>query len=157
MKQKTIKFIFDKFNWSKNKNINDFKEIFTKFCDEKKQLEKYKNKRYKNAPIWILSLYWSFGNTIKIYKYLNKTIKNEIAKELIRKFERKNNNSSLMFILIMLNDLRNIICHNNVLYNFNYKNNIKEIINFIRDKINPNLTHFNKNNWCLKNNRIYTT
>lgn len=46
-----------------------------------------------------------------------------------------------MFILIMLNDLRNIICHNNVLYNFNYKNNIKEIISFIKDKINPNFEH----------------
>lgn len=142
MKQKKqLNLFLINLNGVKIRILMILKKYLLNFVMEKKQLEKYKNKRYKNAPIWILSLYWSFGNTIKIYKYLNKTIKNEIAKELIRKFERKNNNSSLMFILIMLNDLRNIICHNNVLYNFNYKNNIKEIISFIKDKINPNFEH----------------
>lgn len=138
--EENIKFIFDRFDWNNNDILN-LKNIFIKFCDGKKQLEKYKDKNYENAPIWVLSLYWSFGSAIKIYQYLNKTIKNEISKELIKEFKPEIDNTNLTFVMIMLNDLRNIICHNNVLYKLNYKNNVKEIISFIKSKIDPNFKH----------------
>lgn len=86
-----------------------------------------------NVPIWTLSIYWSFGDAIKIFESLNKNIKKSIISSV---FENKFENiGEFIKIICMLKNIRNRICHNNVLYNIEVKNNEDVFLKFLKRHI----------------------
>lgn len=99
---------------------------------------KYKSNSSKNewlvdVPIWTLSIYWSFGDAIEIFKSLNKNIKKSIISSV---FEIEFiNTDEFIKIISMLKKIRNRICHNNVLYNIEIKDNENIFIEFLKRHI----------------------
>lgn len=89
-----------------------------------------KNTWILSVPIWTLSIFWSFGNTIYIFNNLNKNIKNSIIKSAFD--DKFLNQDEFLKIMLMLKNIRNRICHNNVLYNVEIKNNENTFISFLK-------------------------
>lgn len=112
---------------TKNKcgNINLKKNIkfFQKFLFPKKL--KNKNSSNKEHPIWVLCLHWTLGETIFIFKMLRIDYRVEILKEFFKNKKnikiKRNEVSFFEETFIIINTIRNICCHNNVLYDFSYK------------------------------------
>lgn len=138
-------------------NENDFKVIFSfafknnsNFEEEREKIEKDLKKYWilnnkndlvihceknKYFPIWSLSIYWSFGIIRNILvEYINRNI----LKEIKNKFDlfKSINVDEFNLIICILNKVRNLCSHNNVVYNFRYKLNEKQNFNkkYIRNK-----------------------
>ncbi|MGL4343183.1 MAG: Abi family protein [Metamycoplasmataceae bacterium] len=108
------------------KNIDILKEILCAYSKNKTTTLKYKN--LNEIPLWTLSLNWTFSQTCKLYSLLDKKIQKNISNHFCKKKER---NFYINFekVMILFNDIRNIVCHNNVLYKIDYKKNTKNISN----------------------------
>ncbi len=106
-----------------DKNILEFKKLLTKFLDY--GIAKEAN----NMNILELSNKWSFGILIKIYSVLPKKIKKEIAYSFLRKDQEIYEDFHIHFekVMILINHLRNSICHNNVVYTFSYEAHAEKI------------------------------
>ena len=113
-----------KYNWNNNKND----DLVIKYPNE------------KEIPLWCICIYWSFGDIRKIlYKYLDSFLFNKFFDKLnnskINKYEFKK-------IVKMMNKVRNKCCHNNVVYNWSYKNiklfDLVHWIDVFRNKKNKN-------------------
>ena len=116
-----------------SKNKNKIFEITSKCINKNNELfVKYNNKNgidYKNIPVWISSLSWTFGTTIKIFKSLNK----ELQYKIIRSYENISWNSShFISIMEILKIIRNNIAHNRTIYNFNIRRKNEIIRDFAR-------------------------
>lgn len=123
------------FKCDKN-DIYFLKQIMINFKDNQTDLcNKYKNIEnldwIKSVPIWSLSIYWSFGNIIKIFKFTNKNIQREIIAFMSNNI--KWNTDEFLKVMLVLKDFRNRICHSNVLYNVEIKNNMDVLLNFINN------------------------
>lgn len=85
---------------------------------------------------------WSFGNVLLIFKLLSSDLKIFIIKRILQKkyYDYDSLKWDFYNILVLLNDVRNIICHNNILYNLNYAKNKICIKKFMHNmmKINSN-------------------
>ena len=137
-------------------NINDIK--FSKkihddnnLVDKEKMLRKtilsfskgkeaVKKHQDDNYPLWTLSIYWSFGDACRIYKALNDELKLEIATAYFDDNIKLYDGYLESFISIMqlLNNLRNLICHGNVIYKFKNYINLDHINNFFKNVLNIN-------------------
>ncbi|MDE5599545.1 MAG: Abi family protein [Ureaplasma sp.] len=96
--------------------------LLTKYIDENDKLFLKYNIQIKDdyleIPIWVLCQTWSFGDTIKLFKSLNK----ELQYKILKTYNNLNVNT-IQFIEIMtiIKKIRNISAHNNVLYNIEIK------------------------------------
>lgn len=137
LKDEDFKIIFPNINTKEFRNILSFKEIFITSIPE----YKYKNKsNYKSIPLWELSLYWSFGSTIRIFSSLNLKVKKTIVKQFINKNQISINDvNGFYWIMRMINNFRNVVCHNNPIYLFNYWRGFKSInyfsSSYVKNKI----------------------
>lgn len=102
------------------KFLNSLKNNFLKNNKSKKI---YKYNDFNSIPIWTLSIFWNFGTLRKVLFYLNNFLSNKIIWILNAKNNNKlfKNKKELMDLLKCLNVIRNICCHNNVIYNYSYK------------------------------------
>lgn len=106
---------------------------------------KQPSKKYKindELPLWILSIYWSFGDACKIFSSLN----NELKKEIVLSFfDNKIKwfsgfDDSFLSIMCIFNNLRNTICHGNVIYSFKNYKNLDYINKFVMNTVNNKIT-----------------
>lgn len=107
---------------------------------------------HNDVPYWVLCSYLSFGNIISIYSLM----KNKEKREIINSFEiylNKNlgttktlkiKNSDFAIMLNCLLELRNIVAHNNKIFNFKTRENIS-YIKPLHDKYNIKNTDSKQN------------
>ncbi len=115
-------------------NISDeeFRQIFPKVIGkdkdneksillQKDDLTKYVPERIKeeNPSLWKISIYWTTGTVCRVFKALDQQVRQEIAYELSK--ENVISENQLDELLGLLNNLRNRICHNNTVYDFEYR------------------------------------
>lgn len=119
------------------KNIKDFRNFLLP--------KKLKTNNNITHPIWVLCLYWTLGETIFVFKMLRADYRFKILKEFFRNKKIKIKKNEISFfeeIFIILNIIRNICCHNNVLYDFSYKtihfNHFNKIMSFINKMLGKN-------------------
>ncbi len=125
------------FNVNEN-NIKKFEELIVKInSNVERNIDNYEDikkckEEYLDIPLWMLVTYITLGNIIKFYSLMKFEDKKEIAKIVNIKPHDIN------VYLKMLNIIRNISAHGNVL--FNVKLDIKYEINqkgsFYHDKLN---------------------
>lgn len=93
-------------------------------------------KDFIKLPFYVLVLFWDFGTTLRFFSVLNKDIQKNIIKENFKDFQSLftgneiNDNSVIVtfyLMMKMIKDLRNKISHNNVTYNINYFESIRDI------------------------------
>lgn len=113
------------------------KSVKGKFGDKETNLWKKYKQNYKDTPIWVLSIFWSFGDIIFIFKNLRKQLKRLILEKY---FNNKFDNSDALYkTLIWLKTVRNSACHNNVVYNLSTSTNSLTILSLIeKDEFNAN-------------------
>ncbi len=134
---------------------NDFKneksiknEIIEKINREKnsKLLKKYEKAGFIEIPIWSFILFLDFGTLIRIMKCFNdlsfETAINIFQEKLDWKFEM--NRGEFTSIFYLLKEVRNKICHFNVLYNYDNKSNQVITINFFLKRNKYTTTNINR-------------
>ncbi|MDE6289336.1 MAG: Abi family protein [Ureaplasma sp.] len=104
-----------------SKYLEPTDKFILKYVDEFSEYNFYK------IPIWILSIKWTFGSLIQIFKLLNK----EIQYKIIYSFNLKINIKQFIKIMGFLNIIRNKIAHGHVLYNLKFKLQDDSIQKFI--------------------------
>lgn len=105
------------------------KTLLGNFGNKETKLSKKYPLTDNDVPIWVLSIFWSFGDAIYIFKKMNKKLKRIIVeKYFYKKFE---NSDTLYKTLMWLKMVRNSACHNNVLYNLSTHNNSLSILAII--------------------------
>ena len=121
-------FLFDYNNSNKNKKMNEFskeklRNLLEQFIPSNynfKLLEKYKNNT-NEIPIWTLSVFFSFGNAVKLLRALN----HKIQSKIVSKFSNLQIGVKIFIeILEVFKNLRNRICHENVVYDSDFKLNL---------------------------------
>lgn len=108
-----------KINSNLERNIDNYKDI--KICKQE----------YGDVPLWMLSTIITFGNITKFYIFMKQEDKKQVAKMFNIKHQ------DMPIFLKMLNIIRNVSAHNNVL--FNIKLDIKYPIkstSYYHDKLN---------------------
>ena len=131
------KIIFSN-DFEKEKSIK--KEILEKIKREKnsKLLKKYEKVGFEEMPIWSFILFLDFRTLIRIMRCFNdlsfKTTIDIFQEKLNCKFDMNRDEFNSIFYL--LKEVRNKICHSNVLYNYDNKSNQASTINYFlkRDK-----------------------
>ena len=115
------------------KNLNAFNEVKSKFKEKENKLLlndafKSRYKKIEEIPIWFIVIFISFGDLLLILKNLRKNVFFEIIKN--SKIHLLNNFSKgeLIDLFKIIKNIRNRICHNNVLYNFNTSDKYKKIV-----------------------------
>lgn len=83
---------------------------------------------HSDIPIWVLSLKWTFGFLIDLFKCLNQDIQYKIIKSYSHIKSDVDEFTKIMEFLIKI---RNMSAHGNVLYNLSFKINKKAIKPFI--------------------------
>lgn len=122
------KFIFSNY---KKYSDTEIKNIFSKNYvrnNKKVLIEKYHNK-IENVPIWVLSVYWNFGDVKKIIEYLNNFLQDQLIELIQKNLKIQLNREMFIALITMLTKIRNRCAHNNVIYNFSYMND--EVKSFI--------------------------
>ncbi len=79
-----------------------------------------------SIPLWVLCLTWSFGTTINFLRCANVNIVTNTLNQMQPVNKNPKLSENLDFfndLLLMLLDVRNTICHNNILYNVKYTKN----------------------------------
>lgn len=76
-----------------------------------------------NASIWKIAIYWSTGTLHYIFNLLDNDAKIYFIKQFDLDIEIYP--CEMSDILLMLNRLRNRICHNNMVYEFTFQNSLK--------------------------------
>lgn len=100
------------------------------FINAKSDLSKKYENDIESAPLWSLSIYLSFGETCTIYRNLVYSLKEEIVEiYFMKKF---NDWHDLYIIMFLLKNIRNRICHNNVLFNIKVDNHKRTIIKYAK-------------------------
>ncbi len=126
-----LKIIFPKLEFSNESNNlykkskNDYETIRScmhSYSANKKVTKKYKGD-IKHVPIWILSVNWSFGDAVQIFSFLDGNTKKKIIEEFLPGLKVKGLNNYFEKIMLLISNVRNIICHNGVLYNIDYQIN----------------------------------
>lgn len=130
-------------NYSQNRvlQIAKFISSISKIIQEKTEKNNYKNE-HKNAilhyksnygivPIWVLINFMTLGQTVKFYSFLDDGLKNKIAKDM-NYFLIDNTDlntiltkEELFSYLKNIVELRNVVAHNNRLFNFKCKSSSK--------------------------------
>lgn len=131
-----------------NYNQRDILKISRIISDFSKTLNKYNKPNDRNSiahyctrhgdvPLWVLSNYLSFGSIVTMYEYMNISEQNRVAKEFSKILNEnlgittaKITNQEFSIILRNICDVRNILAHNNKLFEYKCKNNypfIKEL------------------------------
>lgn len=126
------------YNVSKIIPLTNTIAIFSKVIKEKinsrsKNSVKHYYSNHNDVPLWVLVNYLSFGQIIHLYQHLDNQLRNKIAIDL-SKYLEKNSGMKIVLepkevenILFNLLDIRNCVAHNNLLFNFKCRNNIKYI------------------------------
>lgn len=98
--------------------INEYSQI------PSNPINHYINK-HGGVPVWVVIQFMYFGDVIKMLKCCNAKIQSNVAREF-SKFMKENCNdqsvfiepSNLLSILYEIKDIRNIVAHNNRLFNY---------------------------------------
>ncbi len=103
-------------------DFEEWKEMKSRLLDDKKinKNEKLYKKYNSNSeiPIWSLIIKMSFGDLILILSKVNENIFFQIMKNSkICNWENLNSKKEIILIFKIIKDLRNRICHNNIIYN----------------------------------------
>lgn len=103
-------------------DFEEWNEMKSRLLDDKKinKNEKLYKKYNSNSeiPIWSLIIKMSFGDLILILSKVNENIFFQIMKDSkIYNWENLNSKKEIILIFKIIKDLRNRICHNNVIYN----------------------------------------
>ncbi len=119
-------------NWIEQTDNNDY--IYLEKIDLEKNVPN--SVLNFNPSIWKISPYWSFSTVKDIFNSLSIQLKKEIIKELNLDFKWYEFSN----FIDIINKIRNRICHNNVIYEFNYspKNSFfpYPICRFLKRKLN---------------------
>lgn len=75
---------------------------------------------------------------MKLFSYSHNQVKKNILDNFGQDVSKCKDFSQISAVFILMNDVRNIICHNNVLFKINYGNNIDKLKEFIKLYVNKN-------------------
>ena len=137
-----VNFYLNKKNYDLNISASAFDFVIEKAC--KSIINKYSKLNDGNSiahysqnhdciPLWVIIEFFDFGQTLSMFKILPMSIKNEIAKDFSQLVTNnlglsfRVNVSDLEEYMNVLKELRNLIAHNNRLYDHVFRNNIKYI------------------------------
>lgn len=109
-------YIKEKWNQPFEKNLNN--NLIKKYLNNKNEI-----------PLWSICIFWSFDFLMNFFQILNIKIKNNILKIMFSN-KIKINVSQFYSIMVVIKNIRNRICHNNVFYNFKCRS--KELSNFLQ-------------------------
>lgn len=107
------------------------KTITSHIKNKKTNAIKHYNSNHNDIPLWVLIDNLTFGQIVHIYTHFNDKLKNIIAKDLAYYLESNLNKKIVVEpkevenILFNLIDIRNCVAHNNKLFGFKCKNNLK--------------------------------
>lgn len=94
---------------------------------------KHYTSNHLDVPMWVLINQLTFGQVVHMYAHFNNKLKNAIARDVAYYLE-DNTKGKIIFepdelqrFLFNLIDIRNCVAHNNKLFNFKAKNNVKYI------------------------------
>lgn len=94
---------------------------------------KHYNSNHHDVPLWVLVNQLTFGQVVYMYTHFNNKLKNAIAHDVAHYLENNTGEkiiiepNELQRFLFNLIDIRNCVAHNNMLFNFKSKNNVKYI------------------------------
>ena len=108
--------VYETFKKSYDDNNDKNKSIFQKY------------NHFQDIPIWCLLLRATFGNIIYFLKTLKENIFFEVMKNSTLKNWERLNKGEIINLLTILKDIRNRICHNNVLYKISISDQAKRIV-----------------------------
>ena len=106
-----------------NKLISDLSKLIA-YKSEHNGPIKHHLDHYNHVPLWVLTKFMTFGQTVQMYRSLMPALKNAIAKEFALTFNRDYHcfieltPSDLESIMKTANFFRNICAHEERLYNF---------------------------------------
>ncbi|MGX7197855.1 Abi family protein [Enterococcus olivae] len=109
------------------------KVITSQIRDRKANAIKHYYQNHQDIPLWVLISHLTFGQIVRIYTHFDNKLKNTIAKDLSYYLESNLNKKIIIepkeveSILFNLIDIRNCVAHNNKLFDFKCKNNLKYI------------------------------
>ena len=103
------------------KNIGYIVNIIYNNIDKEGSIKHYINK-YNDIPLWVLVNYFTLGNLTFFYSVLSNKVKNNITKEINKDGITTNYINEL---LSLINILRNICAHQEILFNYKIKINKK--------------------------------
>lgn len=94
---------------------------------------KHYSNNHQNVPIWVLINQLTFGQVVYMYTHFDNKLRNAIARDVTHYLENNTGKKIILEpielerLLFNLLDLRNCVAHNNMLFNFKSKNNVKYI------------------------------
>ena len=97
--------------------------------------KKYEKSHYTDMPIWSIVLFLDFGILMLIIKSFNTICFNSVIEHFQEKsyVKYKMNRVEFNSIFYLLKDIRNKVCHSDVLYNYdNESNQVISINAFLR-------------------------
>lgn len=115
-----------------SKTISSLSNIIqNKIKDRNSNSIKHYYNNHKEVPIWVLINELTLGQTYYLFKILDDSLKNQIAKDL-NKFLIDNveeqtilEPNTLEKFLFNLKDIRNSVAHDNIIFNFKAANNLQ--------------------------------
>ncbi|MGL4952000.1 MAG: Abi family protein [Mycoplasma sp.] len=93
-----------------------------------------------DCPIWKLSVHWSFGQANNIFWMMEEDLQKKVAISILGNNYPEEVYLSLSKVFKCLTEVRNIICHNNVLFNYQATKFKCEIKNFFKIIFKQNIT-----------------
>ena len=110
--------------------------------DDSNPIRHYINK-YNNVPVWVLSSYLTFGQTVSFYKLFDKKLKNNINKRFSKILEENIEKKTFLNIEVVesyldnISKTRNIVAHNSRILNYRFRKHCKYLENLhLLHKIN---------------------
>lgn len=109
------------------------KTITTHIKDRNKNSIKHYSSNHNDVPLWVLINYLTFGQVVHMYTHFTDKLKNTIAKDIALYLEKNTGEKTILEskdienILFNLLEIRNCVAHNNKLFNFKCRRNIKYI------------------------------
>lgn len=125
---------------------NTIASFSKKITTKKKTRENNSIKHYINnhnsVPFWVLVNYLTFGEVLKFYEINKGKITNSVVKDLLYFLEENTSEpvkkeipaKNIILILENIQELRNIVAHNNILLNLNLRNDLP-YLDIIHDKL----------------------
>lgn len=114
--------------------INSFNDVYEKLKnsydtnnDCNRDIYK-KYEKFDDIPIWAIVINATFGNILFILKNLKENVFFMVMKNSTLKNWNNLNKGEIIILLTILKDIRNRICHNNVLYNISISNESKRLV-----------------------------
>lgn len=100
------------------------RDVLSKYAANESESWIKKYGSVEHTPLWSLSIFWTFGTLVDILKSVDIKFTQKVIKYVFKDKPCSNmKHFEFIAILDLFRKIRNRICHNNIIYSFEYKNN----------------------------------